>query len=289
VAPGVPISLFVVGAAAGTAAIEVTHRRRWRSAHAVAFGLEGSLLIAFGLAAQPWSLIALRTDSATLFYALVALPTFATGIPSASFRRVGSSRLRTTYLSGILTAPAEEAVFSVWREGRSHPQTAASDSARGRAPGPATQQIGCCSWPASGHLRLWSHRRCLPPGVVGDAVAGLPVGALILIATWHPAQPDTPVAARASSPPELVFLRALRGGVLIGGGSLRRSGLELKQANFAIPRRLQGPGHGQPLARLAGPFTQRSRRFRGSFVTLSQDGSMASANVDALTNIPSPL
>ena len=44
----------------------------------------------------------LPTDSAPLFCALVALPTLAMGLQSASFRRVGSSRSRITCVSGIL-------------------------------------------------------------------------------------------------------------------------------------------------------------------------------------------
>ena len=96
-----PIPLFVVVAAAGAAAIEVAHRCRWRSAHAVGFGLEAGLVVAFAVVAQP--LIrdgALRPDSATLFYALAALPT------RGRRRSGGPSRASAATACGRPTSPA---------------------------------------------------------------------------------------------------------------------------------------------------------------------------------------
>lgn len=190
-----PIPLFVVGAAAGAAAIEVAHRRRWRSAHAVAFGLEAGLLAAFAVAAQPLvEAGAVRTESAALFYALAALPTLAMGIQSASFRRVGSGSLRTTYVSGVLTALAEETVFSLFRRAGRAPETAAYDDRRA-----STSRVlllaGAWTVYAVGaglgailqqRWALWS--------------LALPIGVLILVAIWDLVQPDTPVRVGAPAP-----------------------------------------------------------------------------------------
>lgn len=195
-----PVPLFVAGAAAGAVAIEIAHHRRWRSAHAVAFGLEAAALAAFVVAAQPYVRGgALRPAAGALFYALAALPTLAMGIQSASFRRVGSHSLRTTYVSGILTALAEEAVFAVWRRTGRIPETAASGggaaqgSQRRNAPNRVLLSAGVWIVYGVGALlgafleRWW-----------GMPALALPIAVLILVAAWDLIQPDTPVRARLS-------------------------------------------------------------------------------------------
>lgn len=194
-----PIPVFVVGAAVGATAIEVAHRQRWRSAHAVAFGLEVVLLVAFALVAQPLLANgALPLESGWLFYALAALPTLAMGLQSASFRRVGSNSVRTTYVSGILTAMAEEAVFSLFRRAGRAPETDGRHTGSERRQSPNRVLLPAGIWISyafgailGAFLHEWWELGSL----------ALPIGTLIFVAIWDLAQPDTPVRSHAFAPP----------------------------------------------------------------------------------------
>ena len=78
---------------------------------AVAFGLEAALLAAFLLSAR-WTEKngGIPPDPAWQFYAIAALPALAMGVQNAALRRVGAVKVRTTYITGMLTNAAEEAV-----------------------------------------------------------------------------------------------------------------------------------------------------------------------------------
>lgn len=105
-----PIPTFVFGVIIGAALCEGLARRRIRSVLAAAFGLETLLLIAFLLVAQ-WdqNTGGIPRDPAWRFYAVASLPAVAMGVQNAALRRVGAVKVRTTYITGMLTNAAEEA------------------------------------------------------------------------------------------------------------------------------------------------------------------------------------
>jgi uncharacterized membrane protein YoaK (UPF0700 family) len=185
-----PIPVFILGAAFGSLVIEATHRRRWRSAHAAAFGLESALLAVFAIAAHPLEADGAIRASNQVFYALVTLPTLAMGIQSAAFRRVGSRKVRTTYVSGVLTSLAEEAVAWCFRLTGREPETTPP------ADGPASSirvRLLAGVWTAyavgavlGAFLQSWFALVSLV----------LPIGLLLLAAGWDLMSPNTPVATR---------------------------------------------------------------------------------------------
>lgn len=106
-----PIPVFVAGVAVGAVMSESLIRAGFRSTFAAALGLESLLLVAFilcGTAVMRGGEIDPIPEGR--FYALAALPALAMGVQNASLRRVGGAMVRTTYITGMLTSFAEEAV-----------------------------------------------------------------------------------------------------------------------------------------------------------------------------------
>ena len=111
-----PIPVFVAGVVVGAALSEALFRRGVRSQFAATFLLEAVLLVlfvAFGAACYHDG--GVRPDSETAFYLLAALPSLAMGVQNSALRHVGGIGVRTTYITGMLTNFAEEAVeYGYW-------------------------------------------------------------------------------------------------------------------------------------------------------------------------------
>jgi uncharacterized membrane protein YoaK (UPF0700 family) len=158
-----PIPLFVIGVAAGAALVELAGRRGIRSSGAPLLLLEMGLLAAFmaqgsRLPAHGWER-----------YPLVALPVLAMGLQTATLQRVAGRTVRTTYVSGMLTQLAQEAVTYLFLRHDHEP----AQAARGRA---------------LLLLAIWS---CYAAGAVAGGFGegrwrlhalALPIGLLVLVA-----------------------------------------------------------------------------------------------------------
>ena len=106
-----PIPLYVLGVFLGAAAGEVLTRGGVRNAFALVIGLEVLLLLLFmAFGHLVLTRILSRTEGGWPFYALATLPALAMGVQNATLRRVGSMPVRLTYITGVLTNMAEEAV-----------------------------------------------------------------------------------------------------------------------------------------------------------------------------------
>jgi uncharacterized membrane protein YoaK (UPF0700 family) len=114
----ITIALFAAGIAAGTVAGDVAAARGGRHPTVAVFALEMALLAALlvcggramgadGIAVRGWR-----------FYGLVALPTLAMGMQNATLRSAGRLRVRTTYISGVLTHLVSATVQTLWRPRR---------------------------------------------------------------------------------------------------------------------------------------------------------------------------
>jgi uncharacterized membrane protein YoaK (UPF0700 family) len=106
-----PIPIFVLGVAIGAAISEAGLRRKTRHALLPTLGLECALLLGFLF----WGRLllqhgALRAPVGWRYYALAALPALAMGVQNAVLPRVGTTTVRTTYVSGMLTDFAEKSV-----------------------------------------------------------------------------------------------------------------------------------------------------------------------------------
>ncbi|MCC7105832.1 MAG: DUF1275 domain-containing protein [Chloroflexi bacterium] len=114
-----PIPLFLIGVVAGVLSIETADTHGLRSPQAFALGVEALLL---GLFAALGSILlpsrGLAPASPTILTLLTALPSLAMGIQSAALRRVDDQPIRTTYVTGVLTALAETAVVGLIRRKR---------------------------------------------------------------------------------------------------------------------------------------------------------------------------
>ncbi len=113
---GFPIPMFILGVLIGAALGEALTRRGVRSTFSVAFTLEALLIVLFLVFGNPLLRDGkIERAPAWRFYVLVALPTVAIGLQNATLRRVGRTKVRTTYISGLLTNLSEEAVrFLFW-------------------------------------------------------------------------------------------------------------------------------------------------------------------------------
>ncbi len=113
---GFPIPLFVAGVGLGAALSEGLIRSGFRSTFAAALGLESLLLLVFLLGGSTaFQDGRISPDPAWRFYLLAALPALAMGLQSAALRRAGGALVYTTFITGMLTSFAEEAVqFLFW-------------------------------------------------------------------------------------------------------------------------------------------------------------------------------
>lgn len=115
VAPG----LFVAGVAVGSVVCELAARRSARSPAALALLLQAALLagfMAYGVRVVHHHAVA--DHSLGGFYALAALAILAMGVQAATITQVSGRAVRTTYVSGVLTALAQESVNAATREPR---------------------------------------------------------------------------------------------------------------------------------------------------------------------------
>jgi uncharacterized membrane protein YoaK (UPF0700 family) len=109
----VPIALFLIGVCVGAFIKREGIRRGLQSWFAVTCALEGLLLVALIVFGEGKNEAALAQNSGQYVF-LVALPCLAMGIQSASFQRVGSVGVRTTFVTGILTGLGEELVATIY-------------------------------------------------------------------------------------------------------------------------------------------------------------------------------
>jgi uncharacterized membrane protein YoaK (UPF0700 family) len=112
-----PIPCFIAGIMLGVAVIEVARRAGVRSSMSLALALEGLLLLAFRVYGAPHMHAGeIHTGAGWQFGLLVGLLAAAMGVQTAALQRVGPWTVRTTYITGMLTDMAQEAVSYVfWR------------------------------------------------------------------------------------------------------------------------------------------------------------------------------
>lgn len=135
------IALFVIGIAAGTATTEVLVRagRRW----ATTAVLCAELLLLVALAVGGWAATTgghIPHSPADVYYPLAGAAVLAMGLQTASLQRVSGRTVRTTYVSGMLTNLAEEAVALVLGPCPDGPDSGRSyvEGELGIHPGPAS-------------------------------------------------------------------------------------------------------------------------------------------------------
>jgi uncharacterized membrane protein YoaK (UPF0700 family) len=105
------VALFVAGIAGGTALAEVTARRRVRSVAAVVLALQALLLGGFLVYAEvAFDGHALPRRAGADFYLTSALAVLSMGVQLSVLQQVAGQTVRTTYVSGILTGFAQQAV-----------------------------------------------------------------------------------------------------------------------------------------------------------------------------------
>jgi uncharacterized membrane protein YoaK (UPF0700 family) len=174
-----PIPVFVLGVMLGAALCEWLARRRVRPVLAAAFGLEAVLLALFVLVAR-WDEQSGRIprDPAWQFYAIAALPALAMGVQSAALRRVGAVKVRTTYITGMLTNAAEEAVACLYGIADRSGEDLRAAFRRG--------SLFAGIWVAyvlGAVIGVWAEAR------VGPAVLAVPVAGLVVVAVWDLVRP----------------------------------------------------------------------------------------------------
>ena len=108
------VALFVAGVGLGAALAEAASRRGVRSVAALQLALQAALVAAFmlyGSAVADGDRVS--GHSLQGFYVLAALAIVALGLQTSSLSQIGGSTVRTTYISGVLTRFAQEAVNSL--------------------------------------------------------------------------------------------------------------------------------------------------------------------------------
>jgi uncharacterized membrane protein YoaK (UPF0700 family) len=109
-----PILIFLLGVCAGALMKQAGVRRGIRSWFALACIVEAALLAALmvfgGTPASSGDLV----ENSPAYFVLIVLPCLAMGIQSATFQRVGTIGVRTTFVTGILTGLGEELVAAVY-------------------------------------------------------------------------------------------------------------------------------------------------------------------------------
>jgi len=108
------IAVFVLGIAVGTAVMEVLSRAGRRSPAAIVLAAEAALLVSLAVVGD---LVAVRggisRNSPRVYFPLAAIAVLAMGLQTPTLQRVSGKTVRTTYISGMLTSLAEEAVAYV--------------------------------------------------------------------------------------------------------------------------------------------------------------------------------
>jgi uncharacterized membrane protein YoaK (UPF0700 family) len=105
------IVLFVAAVAAGTLVMEVLGRRGVGSPAAGVLGLEAVLLGAIAIIGPVVAVdgrLPVRHEAA--YYAMASLAVVAMGLQTSALQRVSGHTVRTTFVSGMLTAFADEVV-----------------------------------------------------------------------------------------------------------------------------------------------------------------------------------
>jgi uncharacterized membrane protein YoaK (UPF0700 family) len=109
-----PIVIFLLGVCAGALMKQAGVRRGMRSWFALACIVEAVLLLVLmvfgGRPASNGDL----ADNSPAYFVLILLPCLAMGIQSATFQRVGTIGVRTTFVTGILTGLGEELVAALY-------------------------------------------------------------------------------------------------------------------------------------------------------------------------------
>jgi uncharacterized membrane protein YoaK (UPF0700 family) len=106
----VPIIVFTIGVAGGIALSEALRRRSTPAPAARVLGVEAVLLLVFMVAGEA---VLDGREAATgswEYYLLAAVAVLAMGLQNAALRRVAGVPVHTTFVTGILTQIAEEAV-----------------------------------------------------------------------------------------------------------------------------------------------------------------------------------
>ena len=104
------ICVFVVAMVAGTGIVELATRRGARSTAAPALAAESALLVALIAAGDELVGGAAVRDHSTPFYVLLTLAVAAMGIQAATLTSAIGTTVRTTFVSGMLLALAQELV-----------------------------------------------------------------------------------------------------------------------------------------------------------------------------------
>ncbi len=121
---GVPIALFVIGVAIAAALLEVARRREVRRLTSLTLTIEAALLVAaMATGATVFKQAIGKSGPFAQYLPLLAMLVLAMGLQTATLRKIGQSTVRTTYISGMLTHFAEDAVgyFFTRREAASDP------------------------------------------------------------------------------------------------------------------------------------------------------------------------
>jgi uncharacterized membrane protein YoaK (UPF0700 family) len=157
---GITIGLFATGIAIGAGIGTWYYARGVRHPTVGVFAVEMALLAAFlGFGSAAMVDGEIRAPAPWPFYGLVALPTLAMGLQSATLRRVGHASVRTPYVSGVLTSLVESVVeWLLWRR------------AGGPAAAPTTEQLS-----PAGRVRLYG-------SVLGCYIVGAGLGSAALLA-----------------------------------------------------------------------------------------------------------
>jgi uncharacterized membrane protein YoaK (UPF0700 family) len=117
-----PIPLFVLGIMLGVATIRMLGAARLRSPLALIMGAEAVLLSVYvGYATAQTHRATIATHSWWQAMLLIALPTMALGCQTALLQKVRGRRVRTTYITGMLSDMTEDIVdLALWLWSRTH-------------------------------------------------------------------------------------------------------------------------------------------------------------------------
>lgn len=117
---GLVIPPFVAGIAIGVLADVIAERGHWRARLVAAFALELLCLLLF-VGLDGAGAAGKFAPGTPRFFILASLLTMAMGLQNATLRRAGRTKIRTTYISGMLTNMTENAVHYLlwWLQGRS--------------------------------------------------------------------------------------------------------------------------------------------------------------------------